>query len=111
MIACPTVREPDGLAMSSRNVHLSSQERSAASVLHRALARARDAWAGGERGGDALREAMRAELAAEPLAAVDYVSCANPDTLRELSLVTGPAVLSLAVRIGSTRLIDNEPIG
>ncbi|MEO5918738.1 MAG: pantoate--beta-alanine ligase [Candidatus Limnocylindrales bacterium] len=111
VIACPTVREPDGLAMSSRNVHLDPGERAAASVLHRALTRARDAWASGERAGDVLREAMRAELAAEPLAAVDYVSCADPNTLRELDTVTGAALLSLAVQIGSTRLIDNEPIG
>ncbi|MEO8207728.1 MAG: pantoate--beta-alanine ligase [Chloroflexota bacterium] len=108
VIACPTVREPDGLAMSSRNVHLSPRERTAAAVLHRALERARRAWVAGERSADVLRGEMTAELASEPLAAVDYVSCADAETLRELSVVSGPAVLSLAVRIGSTRLIDNE---
>ena len=111
VIACPTVREPDGLAMSSRNVHLDPDERKAASVLHRALDSARDAWAGGERSGDVLRGLMGAELATEPRATVDYVSCADANTLRELDRVTGPTLLSMAVQVGATRLIDNEPIG
>jgi pantoate--beta-alanine ligase len=110
VIACPTVREPDGLAMSSRNVHLSPEERSAAPVLRQALLAARDALASGERSGDALRALMRAVLGSEPLAAVDYVSVASLDTLRELDRVDGPALASLAVRFGSTRLIDNEPL-
>ena len=111
VIACPTIREPDGLAMSSRNVHLSPAERAAAPVLHRALLAARDAWAGGERSGHALRELMQARLGTEPLARVDYVSVADAATLRELDRVDGPALLSLAVRFGTTRLIDNEPLG
>jgi pantoate--beta-alanine ligase len=110
VIACPTVREPDGLALSSRNVHLDPTERAAAPVLHRALRAARDAWQAGERSGDALRARMQEVLAAEPLAIVDYVSVADPGTLRELERVDGPALLSLAVRLGSTRLIDNEPL-
>jgi pantoate--beta-alanine ligase len=111
VITCPTVREPDGLATSSRNVHLSAAERSAAPVLHRALAAARDSWAAGERSGDALRAEMRRVLAGEPLADVEYVSVADGTTLRELAAVDGPALLSLAVRFGGTRLIDNEPLG
>ena len=111
VIACPTVREPDGLALSSRNVHLSPSERAAAPVLHRALLAARARWEGGERSGDALRGVMRAELALEPLAEVDYVSVADGETLAELGRVEGPALLSLAVRLGSTRLIDNESLG
>ena len=111
VIACPTVREADGLALSSRNVHLDPAQRTAAAALHRALARARDAWSAGERSGDGLREAMRRELAREPLADVDYVSIADAATLAELDEVTGPALASLAVRFGSTRLIDNEPLG
>jgi pantoate--beta-alanine ligase len=111
VIACPTIREPNGLAMSSRNVHLSPPERAAAPVLRRALLAAREAWLGGERSGDVLRERMRAQLAEEPLANVEYVSCADAATLAELDAVDGPALLSLAVRFGSTRLIDNEPIG
>ena len=111
VVACPTVREPDGLAMSSRNVHLGTAERVAAPVLHRALAAARDAWAGGERSGGVLRATMLNVLRREPLAVVDYVSCADAVTLAEVERVDGPALLSLAVRFGSTRLIDNEPLG
>jgi pantoate--beta-alanine ligase len=110
VIACPTVREPDGLAMSSRNVHLSPEERAAAPVLRRALLAARDAWAGGERSGDALRARMGDVLAGEPLATSDYVSVADLESLRELDVVDRPALASLAVRFGSTRLIDNEPL-
>jgi pantoate--beta-alanine ligase len=111
VIACPTVREADGLALSSRNVHLSPTERAAAPVLYRALLAGRAAWEAGERSGDALRDAMRAELAREPLATPAYVSAADGATLAELDEVAGPALLSLAVRFGATRLIDNEPIG
>jgi pantoate--beta-alanine ligase len=111
VIACPTVREPDGLALSSRNVHLGPEERAAAPVMRRALLAGRARWEAGERSGDALREAMRTTLAAEPLAAVDYVSVADGRTLAELERVDGPALLSLAVRFGTTRLIDNEPLG
>jgi pantoate--beta-alanine ligase len=110
VITCPTIREPDGLALSSRNVHLSPAERAAATVLRRALLAARDAWEGGERSAEVLRQAMRDELAREPLANVDYVSVADGRTLEELETVDGPALASLAVRFGSTRLIDNEPL-
>lgn len=111
VVACPTVREPDGLAMSSRNVHLSAAERAAAPVLRKALLAAREAWENGERATDALRARMRAELSEEPLANVEYVSVADAATLVELDRVDGPALLSMAVRFGTTRLIDNEPIG
>jgi pantoate--beta-alanine ligase len=111
VIACPTVREPDGLALSSRNVHLTPEERRAASVLRRALLAARSAWEGGERSGNALRNSMLSELAGEPLAQVEYVSIANTTSLEELATVDGPALASLAVHFGSTRLIDNEPLG
>jgi len=108
VIACPTVREADGLALSSRNVHLAPAERAAAPVLHRALLEASARWASGERSGDALRETMRTALAAEPLAVPEYVSVADALTLTELDQIDGSALLSLAVRFGSTRLIDNE---
>ena len=111
VIACPTVREPDGLALSSRNVHLSPEERRAAPALRRALLAARGRWERGERSADALRDAMWETLTAEPLADVEYVSAADAETLRELETVDGPALLSLAVRFGTTRLIDNEPLG
>jgi pantoate--beta-alanine ligase len=111
VIACPTVREPDGLALSSRNVHLSPVERAGAPVLRRALLAARSRWEAGERSADALRDAMWETLTAEPLAAPEYVSVADGTTLAELDRVEGPALLSLAVRFGTTRLIDNEPLG
>jgi pantoate--beta-alanine ligase len=111
VIAHPTVRDPDGLALSSRNVHLSPGQRAAAPVLRRALLAAREARAAGERSAEILRERMRVELAKEPLANPEYVSVADVDTLRELDRVDGPALLSLAVRFGTTRLIDNELVG
>jgi pantoate--beta-alanine ligase len=111
VIACPTVREPDGLALSSRNVHLSPEERAAAPVIRQALIAARASSAGGERSAERLRELMRETLASEPLARLDYVSVADAATLAELDRVAGPALLSLAVRFGATRLIDNEVIG
>lgn len=111
VVACPTVREADGLAMSSRNVHLSPAERVAAPILRRALLAGREAWSNGERSAEVLRQLMRKCLAEEPLASVEYVSCADATSLVELTRVQGPALLSHAVRFGSTRLIDNEPLG
>ncbi len=110
VIACPTIREADGLAMSSRNVHLSPAERAAAPVLRRALLAAGERWAAGERDADILRATIRDTIAAEQLAVIDYVSCADGATLAELSRVDGPALMSLAVRFGTTRLIDNESL-
>jgi pantoate--beta-alanine ligase len=110
VIPCPTVREADGLALSSRNVHLSAEERRAAPVLWQALSAARDAWLARERDGDVLRGIMADILATEPLARPEYVSCADAMTLQELALVDGPALLSLAVAFGETRLIDNVPL-
>jgi pantoate--beta-alanine ligase len=110
VIAHPTVRESDGLAMSSRNVHLSPPERAAAPVLRRALLAGRTMWERGERSAEALRLRMSAELAKEPLADAEYVSVAHGETLTELVLVDRPALLSMAVRFGTTRLIDNEPL-
>jgi len=107
IVVCPIVREPDGLAMSSRNVYLNPEERRAATVLFRALRAAQERFAAGERNGDALRAAMRAVIDAEPLARADYVSVADLDDLHELETVTSRALASLAVRIGTTRLIDN----
>jgi pantoate--beta-alanine ligase len=108
VVACPTVREIDGLALSSRNVHLSPEQRAAAPVLHRALLAAREAWEGGVRSGGVLRDRMRETLASERLAQTEYVSVADAGTLQELDRIDGPALLSLAVRFGETRLIDNE---
>ena len=110
VIGCPTVREGDGLALSSRNVHLSPAERAAAPVLRRALLEARACWGAGERSADALREMMRDVLANEPLAQADYVSVADTLTLAELEWIDDGALLSLAVRFGQIRLIDNESL-
>ena len=107
IVICPTVREPDGLAMSSRNSYLNPEERRAATVLFRALQAAKARYEAGERDAERLREAMREVIRAEPLARIDYVSVAHPETLQELERVEGPALLSLAVYIGTTRLIDN----
>ena len=109
--AMHTVREPDGLAMSSRNAYLSPDERRAAPVVYAALQAAQELHDDGVRQAPALREAMNRVLAAEPLVQPDYVSVADPGTLAELELIEGPALASLAVRIGSTRLIDNVVLG
>ena len=106
-----TVREPDGLAHSSRNVRLKPAEREAASALHRALQAAQRRFAAGERNADVLRAAMHAVLAQEPLLAVEYVSIADDESLAELTAIEGPALASLAVRIGATRLIDALELG
>ncbi len=99
--------------MTTRPVRTSSRRatRVAAAALHRALMAARSAWEDGERSADRLRDIMWETLTAEPLAAPEYVSVADGVTLRELDRVEGPALLSLAVRFGETRLIDNEPLG
>jgi len=107
IVICPIVREPDGLAMSSRNVYLEPEQRKAATVLSRALQAAKEAYEEGERDADKIRGNMKEVLASEPLANVQYVSCADYDTLKELNTVTGKALLSMAVFIGKTRLIDN----
>ena len=107
IVECPTVREVDGLAISSRNGSLSAQERPAATVLYRALAVAHQAFAEGERDGDTLRAILSSTLAAEPLAREEYVSVADPDSLAELPQVTQGALLSIAVKIGKVRLIDS----
>ncbi len=111
IVVCPTVREADGLAMSSRNSYLSPEERKSAVVLFRALTAAREAFERGERDAESLRKVMSATLASEPRARTQYVSCADYDTLEELGTVTGKALLSMAVFIGKTRLIDNFVVG
>ena len=108
VVPCPTVREADGLAMSSRNARLSPDGRRRAAVLHRALEAGVACARNGRCDGDAVRAAVRATLASEPGALVEYVSVADPDTLTELDRIEGRALLSLAVRIEGVRLIDNE---
>jgi len=107
IVVVPTVRERDGLAMSSRNSYLTSEECQAAAVLFKSLSLARQLWQGGEKDADKIRQQMTSLIRKEPLAKVDYVSIAVTDTLEELKLIDRPALASLAVRIGKTRLIDN----
>lgn len=114
IVVAPTVREPDGLAMSSRNSYLTPEERQAAPAIYRALRAAEQRYLAGERDGEALRQAVIAVLDAEPLLRPEYVSVADPLSLRELEQVgSRGALVSLAVRIGAVRLIDNlvlEPV-
>ena len=108
LVAVPTVRETDGLALSSRNVYLTPEQRGAAPTIYRALCRAHELWKAGERSGDRLRREVRHILEREPLVeGIDYVSVADTDRLEELDAVRQPAMVSVAVHIGSARLIDN----
>ncbi|MDA0988014.1 MAG: pantoate--beta-alanine ligase [Chloroflexi bacterium] len=111
MAVLPTVREPDGLAMSSRNAYLSLQERQAAPVLYRSLRRAQDMHTDGVRQASAIREAIQNIISTEPMAHLEYVSIASPETLDEMDTIQEPTLVSLAVRIGKTRLIDNVVLG
>jgi pantoate--beta-alanine ligase len=111
MIVCPTIREADGLAMSSRNKYLEGADRPAATVLFRALSAAKSAYNDGERNAEKLRIVMKDTLASEPHAQMQYVSCADYNTLEELVVVSGKTLLSMAALIGKTRLIDNFVLG
>lgn len=111
IVACPILREVDGLAMSSRNVRLNATERAAAPVLYRALTTAQHEWESGHRDADHLRATMHQIIAAEPLAKIDYVSAADPLSLQELNGPVDSALLSMAVFMGEVRLIDNVVIG
>ena len=111
VVVMPTIREPDGLAMSSRNNYLKGDERRAANVLYRSLMRARELYLSGERDAEGVRREMRRLIESEPLSQIDYVSIADADDLSELESLNRRALVSLAVRIGKTRLIDNIMIG
>ena len=111
IVVCPTTREADGLAMSSRNKYLNEAERKAATVLFRSLSAAKELYESGERDAEKIRGKMREVITGEPLAQMQYVSCADYDTLEELSEIKGKALLSMAVFLGKTRLIDNFVLG
>lgn len=111
VVVCPTVRESDGLAMSSRNTYLAPDERKAASALSRGLFAAQEVCERGETDAERLREKVRGILAAEPAIQIEYVSCADLETLKELQRVEEGALLSLAATIGRSRLIDNVLLG
>ncbi len=110
IVVLPTVREADGLALSSRNVLLGPEERRQAAVLSRALGAAQSAVKAGERDAEKLRGEIEAEIRSAPLAAVDYVAVCDPDTLDPLARIWGPAVALVAGRFGAVRLIDNAPL-
>jgi pantoate--beta-alanine ligase len=108
IVVCPTMREHDGLAMSSRNAYLGKEQRSAATILYRSLSRAAAAIKAGERSGMAVRSIMQEDLSKEPLiTGVDYASVYKPDTLEEAHEIAGEVLLAVAARMGNTRLIDN----
>jgi pantoate--beta-alanine ligase len=108
VVACPTIREPDGLAMSSRNIYLKDQQRQAATVLYRALNLAEKRWSQGEKDAGEIRLEMTEIINMEPLAKIDYISIADAETLKEtFHKIKPPVLVSLAVKIGKTRLIDN----
>jgi pantoate--beta-alanine ligase len=110
MVVCPTVREADGLAMSSANARLSVEERLAATCLYAAVEAARRAYDAGERSAEVLRARMEEAISAEPMARPDYVSVADANSLAELQRVSGPALALVAAWIGRTRLTDNMPL-
>jgi len=111
IVVVPTVRESNGLAMSSRNTYLNPEERQAATVLFKALSLARELWQGGEKDADKIRHQMTSLIHKEPLAKIDYVSIADANTMEELKKIDRPAIVFLAIRIGKTRLIDNVILG
>ncbi len=110
LVVAPITREPDGLAMSSRNVYLDPEDRAAAVVLSRALRAAEALVAEGERTAARVEDAARAVIAAEPRCALEYASVVDPDTFEPLSTIEGDALLAVAARVGPVRLIDNQPL-
>lgn len=107
IVAVPIVREADGLALSSRNVYLNPDERQAALVLNKSLRLAEEKLRAGEQDAVRISQVMHNLITSEPLASIDYISISDPGSLKELSVVSGPALIALAVKIGKTRLIDN----
>jgi pantoate--beta-alanine ligase len=110
IVAVPTVRETDGLAMSSRNAYLGPEDRRRAVVLSRALQAAHTAWKNGERRATAIEERMRQELRAEPEVTVEYIAVAEPQALAPVVTVDAGTVVAIAARVGGTRLIDNTTL-
>jgi pantoate--beta-alanine ligase len=107
IVVCPTVREPDGLAMSSRNIYLNPEERKAAVILSQGLFKAVEAFKNGEHEAALLRKVVIETIASESKVNVQYISCADPDTLQEQEGKVNRALISLAAMVGKTRLIDN----
>ena len=107
IVACPIVREPDGLAMSSRNAYLDRQQRKQALVLHRSLMRVKKCWDAGERDAARLVAAGREEVAGEKSVRLEYLEIVDPDSLEPVENVAGGALVAVAAFVGATRLIDN----
>ncbi len=107
IVPCPIVREEDGLAMSSRNTYLNSDERKAATILSKALAKAEELIGSGERNASKIRKTITEKIESEPLADIDYIKIVNARTLESVEEVEGDTLIALAVKIGKTRLIDN----
>ncbi len=107
IVIVPTIRDSDGLALSSRNLYLSSDDKKAATTLYRSLCLSRTLWDHGENNTEKIKNKMAELIHTEPLASIDYISIANTETLEEVNSITGPSLVSLAVWIGETRLIDN----
>jgi len=111
IVVCPTIRESDGLAMSSRNTYLTKEERPSAAVLYKSLCLARDMYEKGERDAAKMRQAMHSLITGEPAAKIDYISIADAASLDEVDIIGGRVLVSLAVRLGKPRLIDNIFLG
>jgi pantoate--beta-alanine ligase len=107
VVVCPIIREPDGLAMSSRNAYLAPEQRKSALVLSRALRRVRQTFDQGERGAAKLIDAGRRVIAEEPSVRLDYLEVVDPETLEELDVISAKSLVALAAFVGTTRLIDN----
>jgi pantoate--beta-alanine ligase len=111
VVVCPTIREPDGLAMSSRNIYLTPEQRKQATVLNRSLQLAKELYTKGERNAPKIKQHMTELIQKEPLAVIDYISIANSETLEELDTIQSKALVSMVVKFGNTRLLDNVIIG
>jgi pantoate--beta-alanine ligase len=111
IIEAATVREADGLAMSSRNAYLTEDQRRAAAAIPRALEAAKKAYEAGERDGAALMEMVGSVIGSEDTTEIEYVKCVDPETLKDMKKLDGPAVIAVAVRLGAARLIDNVELG
>jgi pantoate--beta-alanine ligase len=111
VVVCPTIREPDGLAMSSRNVYLNPEQRKAAPVLYKSLQMAQELFANGEKNADVILGQMTTLIQKEPLGKIDYISISDTETLAELKIIKKTALVSMAVKFGNTRLIDNVILG
>lgn len=107
VVVCPTIREADGLAMSSRNVYLSTEQRQAAPVLYKSLQMAKELFTNGEKNAEVILGQMTALIQKEPLGKIDYISISDTETLAPLQTIKKAALVSMAVKFGNTRLIDN----